>query len=75
MTGVDFEKSIVAYLKSPKIARNSGVVCFVQKVVFNIEGCSSMIGVVFDKLILRDLKSPKIARNSGVVCFVQKLFF
>ena len=69
MIGVVFRKLILRHLKSPKIARNSGVFFFVQKVFFEIEGRFWVIGVVFGKLILRDLKSPKIARNSIVIRF------
>ena len=73
--GVDFEKSIVAYLKNPKIARNSQVVCFVQKVFFEIESRFCAIGVVFGKLILRDLKSLKIAGNfDGIRFEIFKLY-
>ena len=67
--GVDFEKSIIAYLKNPKVARNSEVVCFVKKVFFEIESKFCVVGVVFGKLILRDLKSPKITRNSYGIRF------
>ena len=63
------------YFKSPKIARNSGVVYVVQKVFFKTKGCLSVIGVVFSKMICGYFKSPKITRNSGVDYVAQKVFF
>ena len=59
MIGVVFSKIIFRYFKSPKIARNSGVVYFVQKVFFKIKGCLLVIGVVFSKLIFGYLESPE----------------
>ena len=69
MIGVVFSKMILVYLKSPKIARNSGVVNTAEKLFLKIMGCLLVIGVVFSKLILGYFKSPKLARNLGTVSF------
>ena len=69
MIGVVLSKMILVYLKSPKIARNSGAVNTAEKVFLKIKGCLLVIGVVFSKLVLGYFKSPKIARNSGTVSF------
>ena len=69
MIEVVFSKMILVYLKSPKIARNSGVVNTAEKVFLKIKGCLLVIGVVFSKLILGYFKSLKIDRNSGTVSF------
>ena len=70
MGGVVFSKIIFGYFKSPKIARNYGVVYFAQKVIFKIMGYLSEIGVVFSKLNFGYFKSPKMARNLGIVSFL-----
>ena len=69
MIGVVFSKMILVYLKSPKIARNSGGVISAEKVFLKIKGCLLVIGVVFSKMVLGYFKSPKIARNSSTVGF------
>ena len=74
-SSVGAQKSIETFLRSPRIARYSGVVFFSQNVFFKIKGCFSVTGVVFPKIIFGYFKSLKIARNSGVVYFSQKVFF
>ena len=48
MIGVVFAKLIFGHFKSPKIAQNSGVVRFIQKLFFKNMGFLSVIEVRLD---------------------------
>ena len=63
LIGVVLSKMIFGCLKSPKLARNCGVVYFAQNVFLKIKDCLSVMGLVFSKMIFEYFKSPKIAPN------------